>query len=154
MRRFAILLATAAYLGYSPIAPGTAGSIGGLALFVLLRYAGVPALEFGTILVLLVAGVWSARVAEQHFGLEDPGPVVIDEVVGMLISLVWLPTTWPVALAAFLAFRIFDIVKPYPAGRFERLPGGVGIMADDVMAGIYANLVVQALVWMRPGWFA
>jgi phosphatidylglycerophosphatase A len=71
----------------------------------------------------------------------------------MLISLVWLPTGWQIALAGFLAFRAFDILKPYPANRLERWHGGVGIVADDVMAGIYANLVVHVFVWARPGWF-
>jgi phosphatidylglycerophosphatase A len=75
---------------------------------------------------------------------------VIDEVVGMLVSLLWLPSSWTVVVAAFVAFRVFDILKPWPANRLERLHGGWGIMADDVMAGVYANLLVQLLVWWRP----
>ena len=77
---------------------------------------------------------------------------MIDEVLGMLVSLLWLPVSWPVVLAAFLLFRVFDIIKPWPAGRFEHLGGGLGIMADDAMAGVYANLVVQGLVWWLPEW--
>jgi phosphatidylglycerophosphatase A len=77
---------------------------------------------------------------------------VLDEVVGMLVSLLWLPSSWVVYLAAFVAFRAFDIVKLWPTNRFERFPGGWGIMADDVMAGVYANVVLQALVWWRPEW--
>jgi phosphatidylglycerophosphatase A len=100
---------------------------------------------------IVVAGAWSARITEEALGVEDPGPVVIDEVVGMFVSLLWLPATWPVILAAFLAFRVFDIVKPWPAGRLEHVPGGWGVMADDVMAGVYANLAVQILIWARPG---
>jgi phosphatidylglycerophosphatase A len=151
--RLALLLATALNLGYSPVAPGTAGSLGGLVVLVALRRIGSGPLEYLVILILLGLGVWSARVAEHHFGLEDPGPVVIDEVVGMLISLVWIAATWQTLVAGFLLFRVFDIVKPYPANRLERLHGGFGIMADDVMAGIYANLALQGAIWMRPGWF-
>jgi phosphatidylglycerophosphatase A len=151
--RLALLLATSLNLGYSPFAPGTVGSLGGLVLLAGLRWIGRTPLEVAAILVLLALGIWSSRVAERHFGLEDPGPVVIDEVVGMLVSLVWLPTTWQTILAGFLLFRLFDIIKPYPANRLERLHGGVGIMADDVMAGIYANLAVQGMVSLRPGWF-
>ncbi len=151
--RLALLLATWINLGYSPVAPGTAGTLGGLVLIAAIRWTGSLPLEIGAILVLLVLGIWSAQVAERHFGLEDPGPVVIDEVVGILVTLVFLPSVWQVFLAGFLLFRLFDIVKPYPANRLEHLHGGVGIMADDVMAGIYANLVIQGLVWFRPGWF-
>jgi phosphatidylglycerophosphatase A len=104
--------------------------------------------------VLVVAGAWSARLAERALGVEDPGPVVIDEVVGMLVSLLFLPGTWPVMVAAFIAFRVFDIVKPWPAGRLEDVPGGWGVMADDVMAGVYANLTIQILLWARPGMLA
>lgn len=119
--------------------------------FLLLRLAGSPSLELTVSALIVVAGAWSARLTEKALGVEDPGPVVIDEVVGMFVSLLWLPATWPVVLAAFLAFRVFDIVKPWPAGRLEHVPGGWGVMADDVMAGVYANLLVQGLVWARPG---
>ncbi len=153
MTRVALLLATWLNLGYSPVAPGTVGTLGGLVLLAAIRWTGSLPLEIAAIGVLLALGVWSAHVAERHFGLEDPGPVVIDEVAGILITLVLLPSVWQVFLAGFVLFRIFDIVKPYPAGRLERLRGGVGIMADDVMAAIYANLVLQVAVWARPGWF-
>jgi len=150
--RAAVALASFGYVGFAPIAPGTVGSAAAFALILPVRWAGVPGLDLAVALLLFFAGAWSARVAERHLGTEDPGPVVIDEVVGMIVSLLWLPASWPVFLAAFLAFRVFDIVKPWPAGRLERLPGGWGIMADDVMAAVYANLAVQALVWWRPEW--
>ncbi len=154
MTRLALLLATFFSIGYSPVAPGTAGSIGGLAVLAGLRGTGSRLLEPVVILGLTALGIWSASVAERHFKLEDPGPVVIDEVVGMLVSLLWLPASWQTLAAGFLLFRFFDIVKPYPANRLERLPGGVGIMADDVMAGVYANLALRLTIWIRPGWFA
>jgi phosphatidylglycerophosphatase A len=80
--------------------------------------------------------------------------VVIDEVAGMLASLVFTGVSWTGALAGLVLFRLFDIFKPYPAGRLERLPGGLGIMADDLMAGLYANLALRALLWAAPGWVA
>ena len=101
------------------------------------------------ILAIFVAGSWGGNIAERHFGRTDPGQVVIDEVMGMLITL-WLnPVGWIGALAGFVLFRIFDVIKPYPANRLEQLHGGIGVMADDAMAAVYANLVLRAaLYWM------
>ena len=149
--RFAVAFASFGYVGFAPAAPGTAGAAAAIPFFLLLRLAGSSWLEIAVCAAIVVAGAWSARVAERVLGVEDPGPVVIDEVVGMFVSLLFLPATWPVIAAAFVAFRVFDIVKPWPANRLEHLPGGWGVMADDVMAGIYANLAVQILVWARPG---
>jgi phosphatidylglycerophosphatase A len=149
--RFAVAFASFGYVGFAPVAPGTVGAAAALPFFLLLRWAGSPWLEVAVCAAIVVAGAWSAKITEQVLGVEDPGPVVIDEVVGMLVSLLFLPATWPVMAAAFLAFRIFDIVKPWPAGRLEHVPGGWGVMADDVMAGVYANLAVQILMWQRPG---
>jgi phosphatidylglycerophosphatase A len=150
--RFGLALASAGYVGYIPFAPGTFGSAAAVPVWYLLRQTGVPVVELLGIAALFAAGVWSARVAERELALEDPGLVVIDEVVGMLVTVLWLPLTWQVALAGFIAFRIFDIAKPFPVGRFERLPGGWGVMADDVMAGVYAYLTVRLVLWVRPEW--
>jgi len=152
--RLAVAFASFGYVGFAPVAPGTVGSAAAIPLFLLLRWAGSPWLEIAVCGVLVVAGAWSARLAERALGVEDPGPVVIDEVVGMLVSLLFLPGTWPVIVAAFFAFRVFDVVKPWPAGRLEDVPGGWGVMADDVMAGVYANLTIQILLWARPGLLA
>jgi phosphatidylglycerophosphatase A len=154
IRRAAVAISTCAYLGYAPVAPGTVGSAAGLVVSWALRQVPLPALDLVAIVTLFVVGIWSGSVAEQHFGTEDPGPVVLDEVVGMLITLALMPVTWSVALLGFLVFRLFDVLKPYPSARFERLPGGLGVMADDAMAAVYANLVVRGAVWMVPGWFA
>jgi phosphatidylglycerophosphatase A len=97
-------------------------------------------------LALFVLGSWTGSVAERHFGRTDPSQVVIDEVLGMWITLFLNPVGWPHLLAAFLLFRVFDIIKPFPANRFERIPGGIGVMADDAMAAVYANLVLRAAV--------
>ena len=149
--KLAYLCATFFFSGYSPVAPGTAGSAAGLILILPLRWLGMPWLDLAAVAAIFALGVWSATMVERDIGIEDPGIVVLDEVLGMLISLLWLPLSWQVVLAAFLAFRLFDIIKPWPAGRLEYLGGGLGIMADDAMAGVYANLVVQLLVWWLPG---
>jgi len=129
-----------------PVAPGTAGSVVGLLLWWILP--AQPLVHAITIVVLFALGSWSGSVAERHFQRTDPGPVVLDEVMGMLITLFMVPVGWKGALAAFVWFRLFDIVKPPPANRLERLPGGVGIMADDGMAGVYANVALRVSLWL------
>ena len=150
LRRTALVVSSAGPAGHVPVAPGTAGSAVGVALWLLVRAAETPALEVFVLVAVLAAGVWSATVTEQHYGRQDPGVVVIDEVAGMLIACFWLPLETVGVIAAFLAFRLFDIVKPYPAGAAERLPGGWGIMADDVVAGLYAYAMVRLLIWLAP----
>jgi phosphatidylglycerophosphatase A len=152
--RIPLALATFFGAGYSPVAPGTAGSLAAIPLVLLIRIASPMWAELAIIAVLFGAGGWSAAAAERLLACEDPGPVVIDEVVGMLVTMVAVPLSWPSLVAGFLAFRVMDIVKPYPARRLERLGGGLGIMADDVAAGVYANVVLQVLVRVRPEWFA
>jgi len=154
MMRLAIAIATAGGVGYAPVAPGTFGSAAGLAVYVALRLVRVPGAEAAAIVLLFVLGVWAAGRAERHFGTTDPGQVVMDEVVGMLVTLAWIPAGAGGALAGFVLFRIFDIIKPYPARRLERLHGGLGIMADDVAAGVYANVTLHLLRLAAPAWFA
>jgi phosphatidylglycerophosphatase A len=153
MRRLGLFIATVGYIGYAPVAPGTFGSAAGLAVFYAVRASGVPGLEIAVIVLLFAVGIWSATEAEHYFGGSDPGPVVLDEVVGMMLTLALLPVNIWGAVAGFLVFRVLDVFKPWPAGRFERLPGGLGVMADDGMAGVYGNLIVQALLWAAPAWF-
>ncbi len=152
MTRAAVFIATFGYVGYAPVAPGTFGSAAGLALFVLLRAIGLPWLEPVTIVALFAAGAWAGNVAERYFGGIDPGPVVIDEVMGMLITLMFVPVSWAGALLGFLVFRVLDVVKPWPARQMENLHGGVGVMADDAMAAVYGNLVMWIAVWYGPAW--
>ena len=109
-------------------------------------------LEVAAILVLFAIGIWSGTVAEHHFGGIDPAPVVMDEVVGMLITLAFVPVSLTGAIVGFLVFRVLDVFKPWPSARFERLPGGLGVMADDGMAAIYGNAVMHGLIWVTPGW--
>jgi len=151
MKRIAILLATVGYVGHFPIAPGTAGSAAALLLYAALRFAGAPGLvDLAVIVVLFAAGCWAGSVAEVHYGRTDPGFVVLDEVIGMLLTLLFVPVTWIGVLIGFLLFRGFDIVKPFPARQCERLRGGLGIMADDAVAGIYGNLALRLILWALP----
>ena len=153
MTRLAVFIATFVYTGLFPFAPGTVGSLGGLVVYGLIARLGAGvALEGLAIAVLYGVGVWAAAVAERHFGGVDPGPVVIDEVVGMLITLFLVPVSVTGAIIGLLLFRVFDIVKPFPAGKLEELHGGFGVMSDDAMAGVYANLVLRVLWWLAPGW--
>ena len=143
--RVALALATAGGVGYIPFAPGTFGSAVGVLLWALLPPS--PAIQAATIGGLFVVGSWSGTVAEHHFKKPDPSYVVIDEVIGMFITLFMNPVGRWGAFLGFFLFRLADVVKPYPSNRFERLPGGVGVMADDVMAGIYANLALRLCIW-------
>ena len=102
------------------------------------------------IVLLFVVGCWAGTVAERHYGRTDPGAVVVDEVIGMLLTLWLIPVTWKGALVGFLLFRVFDIVKPFPARQCERLHGGLGIMADDAVAGIYGNLALRLIILIVP----
>jgi phosphatidylglycerophosphatase A len=92
-----------------------------------------------------VAGIWAAQVVEARIGAKDPGAIVIDEVAGMTLSVIALPLTPSVLLTAFLLFRVFDVVKPFPAGRSQAIHGGIGVMIDDLIAGLYALAVVAGL---------
>jgi phosphatidylglycerophosphatase A len=153
--RLGVFVATCGYLGYVPIAPGTFGSAAGLIVFAAVRWANSPALELALIAFLFAIGVWSANAAEKHFGGVDPAPVILDEVVGMLITLALIPVNLPGAIVGFLLFRLLDVIKPWPANRLEALPGGLGVMADDAMAALYGNVVMRLLVAVLPaGWLA
>jgi len=152
MDRLGVFVATCAYVGYVPIAPGTFGSAAGLALFWMIRSSGSTGVEVAALAVVLAIGIWSGTVAERHFRGVDPGPVVMDEVFGMLVTLAFLPVSMTGAIVGFFVFRLLDIVKPWPARRFEALHGGLGIMADDGMAAVYGNLVMRGLIAVAPGW--
>lgn len=145
---FAFLIATWFGCGLAPIAPGTAGSLAALLIAIVLNLT----LGWGHIaflimaLILLVPGVWSAGVVARRVNKKDPSIVVVDEVIGQWITLAGASTlNWKSWLAAFLLFRLLDIWKPAPARQFEDLPGGIGIVADDVMSAIYGALAIFLL---------
>jgi phosphatidylglycerophosphatase A len=152
--RLAVFIATVGYCGYFPFAPGTVGSAAGLVFYAFVWWTGSTVVEVAMIAGLFAAGVWAGTTAERYFGGVDPGPIVMDEVVGMLITLAFIPVGWSGALVGFVLFRIFDVIKPFPAGRLEALHGGLGVMADDAMAAVYANLSLRVLLWLFPTWIA
>lgn len=140
----AIFLATGFGSGYSPFAPGTAGTLVAVPLAVLFMPAGFVAQALVVAAVCAVA-IWSAGVAAPTFGLKDPGQIVIDEIAGFFVTVAFLPADWPTLAVGFVLFRVLDIVKPAPCRWAETLPGGLGIVADDLLAGVYANLVIRML---------
>ena len=147
-------VATCGGLGYIPVAPGSVGALVGIGLGVALARLPVPDLWASLIvaaatLLILTLGVPAATLAETYFGRKDPGHVIIDEVMGQMVALVANPRAgWKWLLGAYLLFRVFDVIKPFPARRLERLRGGWGIMLDDFAAGIWA---LAALSLLRYG---
>jgi len=141
-------LGTAFGLGLLPVAPGTWGTLLGVALaWGASRVPGTPFVLVGLAFAITVLGVPLARAAEKEAGRKDPGWFVLDEVAGYLVAVLGHPLTWPYLLGAFVAFRVFDIWKPPPIRRLEKEGGGIGVMADDLMAGIYANVAVWVVSW-------
>lgn len=151
--RIALAIATGLGVGWAPIAPGTFGSIPALALAWACARTGTPWALAAALAVITVLGTWAADRAAALLGAKDPGRVVIDEVAGQSATLLFLPVTVPVLVAGFVLFRILDIWKPFPARGLESLPGGSGIMADDLMVGIYGNLILQAAIAGFPGFW-
>jgi len=149
MKYLAILVSTVGYIGYVPFAPGTAGSLAGLGLYFFVRnvYGGV--LEVPVLFIVIALGIWAASFTERFLKKKDPGLVVIDEVAGMLLTLLWVDASIGAAVIGFFAFRFFDIVKPFPARYCEQFHGGWGIMLDDLVAGAYAALSVRIILWMQ-----
>ncbi len=151
MRNFILFFATGGGVGYLPKAPGTFGSIVGLGLVWCLK--DLPLLPACvTLVVFLLLAVWSAGLAEGLLGKHDPQVVVIDEVIGMWVAVFLLPWSWQTLLAGFVLFRIFDVWKPFPVNWCQnKLPGGWGIVMDDVMAGVYAHLLLRIFLRMSSG---
>jgi phosphatidylglycerophosphatase A len=150
--RPAFLIATVLGCGLSPVAPGTAGSLAGLAsAWALVHFLSLPPYCLAILsLGLVPIGIWSATLTAQMSGKKDPGLVVVDELLGQWITLAGaVRTNWKMYLIGFLLFRLFDIWKPYPVRQLESLPAGQGIVADDLMAGLYGALVLFTLGWFN-----
>jgi phosphatidylglycerophosphatase A len=142
-KAIALFLATGCKSGYSPVIPGTAGSLAALlpcwVLSLLPLHVTVVFL-----IAFIVLAVWAAEISESMLGQKDPGCIVIDEFAGMMITLIGVRFTWQSALAGFLIFRVMDILKPFPIRYLERtIPGGAGVVMDDVAAGIAAHLCLR-----------
>jgi phosphatidylglycerophosphatase A len=150
-----MLLATWFGCGYAPVGPGTAGSLGALIpAWLLTHSAHWPVYVWpAAALAITIPGIWAAGVTARAVGKKDPSIVVIDEVAGQWLTLAGAGAFgWRSALAAFVLFRAFDIWKPAPVRQLERLPGGTGIMADDLMAGVYGAAVLWAAGALMPAW--
>lgn len=139
-----LLTASLLGAGRSPVVPGTVGTLASLPLAVAAAYL-LPLWGYLAVTAAVIAvAIWSAGVAARVLGAHDPGFVVIDETAGLFVTLIGLPVTpWMIA-GGFFMFRMFDVLKPPPAARAERLPGGTGIVLDDLIAGAYANLALRA----------
>lgn len=142
--RLAWLYATGCGVGLVPKAPGTFGSLWGPLLVAGWQSLSRPAHEAVVVaIVAVLLGVAAAQRVARRYGLEDPGCVVCDEIVAFAIVFAMTPVTWTTAAIGFVWFRVFDVLKPWPIRRLERLPGGWGIMADDLLAGVFAAAALQ-----------
>ena len=141
--RLALVIASVAGAGYSPIAPGTVGSLVTLVAVWFLPSTWTWISLACSLAVVTVIGTWAAHRVERALGRKDPSVIVIDEVAGMLLSVLLLPRTIPALGTGFVLFRLFDIWKPFPAHESQALSGGLGVMLDDLVAGAYALILVM-----------
>ena len=143
MNRFFLFLVTGFGVGYSPVVPGTLGTLVAVPVYLLLSRIPPPLYEL-TLLAFFFFGTWLSDHAGRYFGNKDDQRIVIDEIMGFLVTMLWIPKTGLTILMGFLIFRFFDIVKPFPIRIVEnKFKGGWGVVLDDVLAGIYANLCLQ-----------
>ena len=137
------ILVTFFYVGYLPFIPGTFGSLAGIGLFCLIKDS--PGINILFTFLLIILGFLFTGKAEKIMNKKDARCIVIDEVSGMLLALLFIPYDLKLVVIGFFLFRIFDSLKPYPVGRLEKLHGSLGIMGDDIMAGIYTNIILQVV---------
>ncbi len=148
MQRVIILLASGGFVGYIPVASGTFGTLVAFPIYWLydpLQHVSVP-LYLAAYVAMVAGACWIAGRAEQAFDEHDSHKIVIDEIVGYLGATLFLAPTWPHALLAFFVFRALDVIKPFPAGWIDRhMSGGAGVVLDDVVSGLYSNVVTRLL---------
>ena len=145
MRHFTLLLATGFGVGYSPRAPGTLGTLVAILIYYFLSKISSPLYEI-TLIGFFFLSVWVSENGERFLGKKDDQRIVIDEIIGFLITMLWVPKTIRFVIIGFLLFRFFDILKPFPIRRFEKgFKGGFGVVLDDVVAGVYANIVLRLI---------
>ncbi|MBI2903297.1 MAG: phosphatidylglycerophosphatase A [Candidatus Methylomirabilis oxyfera] len=148
--RVPLLVATGFHLGRVPYAPGTVGSLAAFLLFLPFRHLQWT-VHLSIVAILFAVGTYAAGTAERALGARDPSAVIIDEIVGCWAALLAIPPHHAPLLSALALFRLFDIWKPFPIDRVQSVPGGWGIMLDDLVAGFYANLCVRLFGWWLPG---
>jgi phosphatidylglycerophosphatase A len=153
MNYFILLMATGFGVGYAPLAPGTLGTLLAIPVYYFLSNISSPLYEI-TLIGFFFLSVWISENAEIVFGKKDDRRIVIDEIVGFLITMLWIPKTLRFIIIGFFLFRVFDILKPFPIRHLERtLKGGFGVVLDDVMAGIFSNIILQIISYLTlsPG---
>jgi phosphatidylglycerophosphatase A len=150
MNRFFLVLATGFGVGYSPVAPGTLGTLLAIPVYYFLSNISSPIYEI-TLIGFFFLSVWISENAEIFFGKKDDQRIVIDEMMGFLITMLWVPKATHFIVIGFFLFRFFDILKPFPIRRLEkRLKGGYGVVLDDVIAGVYANIILHLVGRIYP----
>ena len=148
MKKWFMIYSTFFYFGYFPFAPGTVGTLGGVILYFLFYGLGINKLIYCVVLLLLCAvAVVASSKAEKVLGVKDPPCVVIDEVLGFLVTMLGLALTWKILVIGFVLNRLLDIWKPFPARAIQELPGGWGIVLDDLITSAYCNLILRALIY-------
>lgn len=145
-----LLIATWFYVGFSPIAPGTIASITAVPLLLLITHFASPVVYCIIVIILWGIGVFVSRKAERLLLCRDPSQIVIDEVVGYLATMVFIPLGWKTIFGGLLLFRLMDIAKPFPVGKSEVLKRGLGVMADDFIAAVYANIILRIIMRWFP----
>jgi phosphatidylglycerophosphatase A len=143
-----VLLAAWGPCGFAPVAPGTVGTLGAIPLYLVLSRLGAGAYVAATA-ALVAIGAFAAERAGRYWGVADASAIVIDEVAGYLVALALVPFSWQAVAAAFVLFRVFDVLKPWPASAFDRVKNGFGVVMDDVAAGVWAWGALQALRLLR-----
>ncbi len=147
-RAVILFIAQGAYAGRSPFAPGTAGTLVGVLLYPWMKGLS-PGVYAVFCLLLFAIGTWAAGRAEELLGKKDHSSIVIDEIAGYMVSMFLVPPAWGFLIAGFFLFRFFDIVKPYPLNRLQDIRGGLGVMLDDIGAGVYTNIVLQTVIYLK-----
>lgn len=148
VRAVILFIAQGAYSGKFPVAPGTAGTLVGVILF--LGIKNFSPLAYAAVCLLLCGiGTWAAGRSEEILGRKDSPSIVIDEIAGYIVAMFMVPAGWGFAAAGFVFFRIFDILKPWPLNRLQNIHGGPGVMLDDIGAAVYTNIILQIAVYFK-----
>jgi len=146
--KIALFIAQGGFSGSMPIAPGTAGTVVGVLLYLLVK--DLSSLLYSAVFVTVtLIGTWAAGAADNVLGAKDSPTIVIDEIAGYLLAMFLIPFAWWAVIAGFVLFRFFDILKPWPVNKLQDIPGGPGVMLDDIGAGIYTNVILQITVAIR-----
>lgn len=142
-----LFIAQGGLSGRMPVAPGTAGTVVGVLLYLLVK--DLPTLWYSAVFAIVtLIGTWAAGAADRVLGTKDSPTIVIDEIAGFLLAMLLVPFAWRYAAAGFLLFRFFDILKPWPLKKLQDIPGGPGVMLDDIGAAVYTNIVLQAVMYL------